>query len=74
MKKTINVWVTRDGIEVLAIECNGDKFVKGVLTYEVPEEEETIEITPSQLSEAMKLDGFTLESIEEVTGRLFKGE
>ena len=70
MKKTIDVWVTRYDIKKLAIECNGDNFVKGVLTYEVAEP--TVTITPSQLSKAMKLDNFSQEAIQEVTYRLFK--
>ena len=72
MKRTIDVWVTKDGIEGLAVECNGDNFVKGVLTYEVPEEDLKREITPSQLRNAMKLDNFSPDAIAEVIDRLFK--
>jgi len=52
MKKTIDIWVTKEGIEGLAIKATSDNFIKGTLTYE--EEEPKIEITPSQLKEAIK--------------------
>ena len=72
-KKTVDVWVSKDGIDGLTVECNGPSWIKGTLTYDEVEEA-TIELTPTKLKEAMQVDGFSESAIKEVRSRLFPDE
>jgi len=82
--KSVKVALSHDNKNLSDIDWNSDGVLREVgykdpnweystdvtITYEV--DELTVTITPSQLEEVMRLDGFTQEAIQEVTGRLFK--